>query len=275
MIKVSPVFVGRLGNNMLQIACAIGYAKKYGVDWGVKKGYIERGFNAFQVDRFFPHLPACDEHFRRHQEHPDNRFCELHNTTLDNCWFNYHPIPFYPEGIQLAGFFQSWKYFENAEEEVKAAFKLPVVTGYEDYVSVHIRLGDYLQHSQSFPPVDIKYVTMAYDEIQRLTGRDPKIMVFSDSSEICRPWFNDWREGLVEFSPGKNEFEDMTLMASCGHNIISNSTLAWFAAYLNPNPNKIVVSPSCKRGSWFGMISGVRQDVVDLLPPEWAQIEFR
>jgi len=268
MIKVYPQLIGRLGNNMFQIAAAISYAKKHGVEWGVKKGYVERGFNAFQVDRFFPNLPACDHDFRRYQEHKDNRHCELHGCGLDECWFNYHPIPFHPEGVQLAGFWQSWKYFDGAEKEVRDAFPLPVFEKYKGYVSIHVRRGDYLQHSQSFPPVDINYIAAAMLEFDWGTN----FVVCSDDMAWCR---ENIKGKYVEYSDGKNEFEDMAIMASCSWNIISNSTLSYWAAWLNPNPDKKVVAPSCKRGSWFGMSSGVRQDVVDLLPPSWHQIEFR
>jgi hypothetical protein len=272
---IYPKLIGRLGNNMFQIAAAIGYAKQHGVSWGIKKGYIEKGFNAFQVDKFFPNLPAADGDYRRYQEHKNNQHCELHNCGLDECWFNFHPIHFQPGGVEITGFWQSWKYFQNTQDEVREAFKLPFIEGYRDYVSIHIRLGDYLQHSQSFPPINEYYIREAYDNIQRITGKTPKIIVFSDNIEICKPWFSDWREGLVEFSEGRNEFEDLCLMASCRHNIIANSSYSWWAAWLNTNPTKIVISPSCKLGNWFGLDSGVKQDCVDLLPPEWVQIEFR
>jgi hypothetical protein len=276
---VYPKFIGRLGNNLFQIAACIGYAKRFGINWGIRKGYVERGFNAFQVDKFFPGLPAFEGDVGiRHQEHKNNEFCYLHSCGLDECWFNYHPFPFmtgHHANVEMNGFWQSWKYFEGADEEVREAFRLPVIEGYRDYVSVHVRLGDYLQHSDSFPPITEDYVREAYDNVQRITGRDPNILVFSDNIEMVKPWFHDWREGLVEFSERRNELEDFQLMMSCGYNIIANSSYSWWAAWLNSNPDKIVVSPSCKRGQWFGMQSGVRRDCVDLLPPEWIQIEFR
>jgi len=268
MIKVYPRFVGRLGNNMFQIAAAIGYAKQYGVEWGIRKGYVERGFNAFQVDKFFPNLPAASDGFQRHQEHPRNDKCELHMDHLDNCWFNYHRIPFYPEGVELAGFFQSWKYFEGAEQEVRDALRLPYLDSYKDYISIHVRRGDYVQYAHSFPPVTMDYINIAMSGFRS----DVKYVVCSDDIQWCR---ENIIGNNIEYSTGQNEFGDMAIMASCQANIISNSTLAWWAAWLNPNPGKIIVAPSCKRGNWFGHGAGVKQDVVDLLPPSWHQIEFR
>lgn len=274
---VYPHFIGRLGNNMFQIAACIGYAKKYGIKWGVQKGYVEKGFNAFQVDKYFPNLPEATTTYRAHQEHRDNSYCLKHRCGLDECWFNHHNIEFYPAGIRLMGFFQSWKYFDNAKEEVREAFPLKEYPELKDYVSIHVRRGDYLQNSGSFPPVTIEYVHKAINKIwnagfaQKLT----KFYVFSDDLQWCKDNIKDSNGFTFKFSEGRNEYEDLCMMASCSHNIISNSTLAWWAAWLNKNPDKIVVSPSCKRGNWFGLDNGVKQDCVDLLPPEWIQIEFR
>jgi hypothetical protein len=259
---IYPQFIGRLGNNMFQIAACIGYAKKHNVGWGIKKGYIERGFGVNQVDKYFPHLPECEDHFKRYSEHQPGH---------DHDWFDYHEIPFHPKGVQIVGFFQSLKYFENAQEEVVKAFNLKYVSGYKDYVSIHVRRGDYVQHAESFPPVTEEYVlnALSIDELPH----DIKPIFFSDDIEWCRWKFNKIPNAV--FSEGRNEYEDLCLMASCGHNIIANSTFSWWGAFLNRNPNKIVISPSVEKGNWFGHSSGVQQAPKDLIPDSWIQIKFR
>lgn len=264
---IRPRFIGRLGNNMFQIAACIGYAKKYNVGWGIKKGYKERGFNAFQVDKYFPNLPACDSYFKAYTEFQEE---------WAGLEFNYHEIPFHPNGCELVGFWQSEKYFENAKDEVRKHLQFNFVEGYRDYVSIHVRRGDYVNHSGSFPPVTLNYVDRAISHLHHETGL-VKFMVFSDDINWCKSEFKNsiYKDFEWEFSEGRNEYEDLCLMASCGHNIIANSSFSWWAAWLNTNPNKIVVSPSHKRGNWFGMEAGVKHDCIDLISKEWIQIEFR
>lgn len=259
--------IGRLGNVMFQTAACIGYAKKYGVTWGVPSDTREVPF----FHSIFPNLPRADGSYKRYMEHP-HAFCDKHNMHYDQCHFNYHEIPQQPGPVKLVGFFQSWKYFENAEEEVKNAFKLNFIDGYQDFTSIHIRRGDYIQHSGSFPPITVDYIRLA---IERL--KDAKrFMVFSDDISWCRDSLPPSFPGhIFEFSEGRNEFEDLSLMASCGHHIIANSSFSWWGSFLGHNPERIVISPSHKKGNWFGHSSGVQQDCIDLIPPSWVQIEFR
>lgn len=259
--------IGRLGNNMLQIAAAIGYAKKYGYEWAVDPS-SGHGEPYSSIHTSFPNLPKSTPSGLRFHEHP-NRFCDIHNKHLDECHFNYHDIQNLGPDVILSGFFQSWKYFEHCKEEVKQVFKLEHISGYEDYVSIHVRRGDYVQHSDSFPPVTIDYINSALD----LLPISEKLLVFSDDIEWCKNNLGHLK--ICEFSEGRNEIQDLSLMASCGHHIIANSTFSWWSAYLGHNPNRIVISPSCENGSWFGPTAGVKHAVVDLLPPEWIQIKVR
>lgn len=265
---------GRLGNLMFQLSACIGYGKKYNVQWGAPR-------NTREVPRFhefFPGLPICEASYRGYNEHPD-AFCQVHGVHKNQCHFDYHDIPFVPGGVTLHGFFQSWKYFENAKEEVRKAFTLKDYPEMRDYVSIHIRRGDYVDHAGSFPPVDAAYLGLACPKMVEFLGLGYKAIVFSDDIQYCKDhlfWNSETPSPFnVEFSEGRSEYEDLCRMASCSHHIIANSTFSWFAAYLGKNPDRIVVSPSHKRGQWFGMDAGVKQDCIDLIPPSWHEIEFR
>jgi hypothetical protein len=260
--------IGRLGNNMFQIAAAIGYAKKYGYQWAADAG-SGVGEPYSSIHKTFPNLPK--ENFgagNRYHEHP-NRQCETHGTHFNECHFDYHPIPDLGPNVSLTGFFQSYKYFEGQDELIKKVFALDPVFGLQDCVSVHVRRGDYVQHAGSFPPITEEFILNALSHDRLPHGVRP--VFFSDDIEWCREKFSKLPEAT--FSEGQNERQDLSLMTSCGHHIIANSTFSWWGAYLGHNPNKIVISPSCKRGSWFGMEAGVKKDCVDLLLPNWIQIE--
>jgi len=261
--------IGRLGNNMFQIAAAMGYAKRHGYQWAADSGRgVSEPYSA--IHQVFPNLPKAEPYGGiRYQEHPA-QFCKQHQQHFNDCHFNYHDIPDMGPNLSLMGFFQSWRYFESAQEEVRGAFPLTDHPEMRDYVSIHVRRGDYVQHAQSFPPIDDAYLLNATDVTDGL-GR---YMVFSDDIQWCREYFKKYGD-VVDYSEGRTEYEDLCRMASCSHHIIANSTYSWWAAYLGKNPDRIVVSPSHKRGNWFGMEAGVKQDCVDLLPPNWHQIEFR
>lgn len=253
--KVSYRAIGRLGNQMFQCAAAIGYAKKYNVGWGCPADTRE----VPRFHEFFPGLPICEYEYRSYQAH-------------DPSQFNYSPIPFNEHGTKLVGFFQSEKYFEGAEDEIRKVFKLDIRP--VDAVSIHVRRGDYVQHANSFPPITQKYLHEAINLIwnRGFQYKLTNFIVFSDDIKWCRENLQDANGFTFEFSDGKTELQDLSVMASCSHHIIANSTFSWWGAWLGHNPNKIVISPSAD--NWFGpgFTGGVPKD---LIPNAWHQIKFR
>jgi hypothetical protein len=258
--------IGRLGNNLFQIAAAIGYARKYGYEWAVDPS-SGTGEPYSAIHQIYPNLPKGQLGGARYHEHPHGH-CPVHNTSYDICHFNYHPIPDLGPNVTLSGFFQSYKYFENATDEIKKVFALQHWTEYEDHVSIHVRRGDYVEHSESFPPITEIYLQKAHDEIFSKEGYRAHL-IFSDDIEWCK---QNIFASRMEFTTTGNP-ENISMMASCKHHIIANSTFSWWGAFLGHNPNRIVISPSCD--NWFGLDNGVKQPVVDLLPPDWYKIKFR
>jgi hypothetical protein len=258
---ISAKLIGRLGNSMFQIAASIGYARKYGYQWSVQEECLN---NESSIHRVYPNLPKTRERGITYNEHP-NEICPTHGTHYDQCRFDYHPIANRGDGLYLLGFWQSYKYFEGSDEEIKKVFALPKVEGYEDYVSIHVRRGDYVQHSGSFPPITMEYIAQALYSLNAKV-KATKIICFSDDIQYCKDLYpKNLDQFQWEFSEGRNELQDLSLMASCGHHIIANSTFSWWGAWLNPRSDKRVIAP--KR--WFADNS---KDTSDLTPASWLRI---
>ena len=69
------------------------------------------------------------------------------------------------------------------------------------------------------------------------------------------------------YSENHDKLIDFTLMQKCDHNIISNSSFSWWAAWLNINIDKTVIAPK----KWFGKeYSHYNMD--DFFPLDWTVI---
>jgi len=152
-------------------------------------------------------------------------------------------------------YFQDPGYFEMFEEDIRQLYKQegePL-----DYVAIHIRRGDYVDNPFY---VDLTKTDYYKDAIKQFP--DHKFLVFSDDINWCKGYLCNDR---VDYSEGKSEYEDFNLMTRCKHQIIANSSFSWWAAYLNPNPNKKVIAPSVK--NWHP--DGVERTVC---PQEWIRL---
>ena len=69
----------------------------------------------------------------------------------------------------------------------------------------------------------------------------------------------------MDNNKGDESYIDMHLMSLCKHNIIANSSFSWWGAWLNNNPEKIVVAPE----KWF-LNSTVNTN--DVIPETWHKM---
>ena len=139
-------------------------------------------------------------------------------------------------------YFQDPAYFQEFEEELRQLFGEGI--GYLNQVGVHVRRG-----ANPINPNEPKYSensfytnlcdTDYYEKAMALFP-DEKFVIFSDDPEYCKERFTG--ENIQVMEKG-NEIEDFNLLASCKSQIIANSSFSWWAAFLNPNPSKVVVAP--------------------------------
>lgn len=168
--------------------------------------------------------------------------------------YDYEPWALETTDGYLSGYWQSERYFRHAADIIrnKVSFKntaTETVVRYRsqmeaaDSVSVHIRLGDYAETEALYGGI----CTTAYyrNAVQYIGSRidNPRFYVFSDSPDQAADVMEGCDYELVEGNRGEDSYLDMYLMSLCRHHIIANSTFGWWGAWLDPRPDKIVVTP--------------------------------
>lgn len=179
----------------------------------------------------------------------------------------------------LIGYWQTEHYFRSIRNEILKAFAFPSFTPNSQNetlseelqqrrsIAVHIRRGDYLKISNTSGICTINYYKKAITYIQESSS--PELFaIFSDDIDWCMEQFGaiignaDIR--FVNWNKGKESFRDMQLMSLCKHNIIANSSFSWWGAWLNQNPDKIVIAPS----RWMNS-----EGWSEIIPEDWITIQ--
>ena len=188
----------------------------------------------------------------------------------------YLPVLSLQDGVYLDGYWQSENYFSAIAGVIREDLTpiVPLPNYLETLknaipqcasVSVHIRRGDYTTTSKAnryLKPCDADYYHRAVEYlVKRIVN--PVFFVFSDDIEWAK--YNVQFDFPTQYVEGNSAPEDMLLMSSCRHHIIANSTFSWWGAWLNQQPDKIVIAPQ----KWF---STERFDTSDLLPESWIQL---
>ena len=171
------------------------------------------------------------------------------------------------------GYWQSEKYFTDIKDTVRKHFRFRTDLLNERTkecashlcetasVSIHIRRGDYLNES-GWDKSETDFYQQAQSYILK-QEEHPVFYVFSDDMEWCRTRFKGENYRLVDWNTGNDSWQDMYLMSQCKHNIIANSSFSWWGAWLNNNPQKIVIAPE----QWFCFSPNY-----DIIPIGWVTI---
>lgn len=243
---VTTKLIGRLGNQAFQIAACIGYALKHGMDYSIPS-HTEN--------------PKVWPAYFKYHDFPNG------NYTLPNynepC-HEYREIP-YRQDICLSGYFQSEKYFEHCKEEIVDLFAMSRIK-LKGTTAIHVRRGDYVQLQNKHPLLGPSYYSGAIKHIYENGGT--QFLVFSDDVNYCKEVFKNEDSILkIDFCEEQNPLKALDIMQACENQIIANSSFSWWGAYLNRNPEKIVIAPA----TWFGP-GNAHLNTKDLIPAQWKKM---
>jgi len=175
----------------------------------------------------------------------------------------------------LKGYFQSEKYFESIKPQLRNILAIQVP--HANYtlekimktnsLSLHIRRGDYISNPENLKFHGLCSISYYHQAIKHIAEHVPDLHVFVFSDDL------NWaRQHLVvnypvHFVDNNNSIADMQLMSLCKHNVTANSSYSWWGAWLNNNPDKIVVAPK----KWFADTIAESQSET-IVPEKWIRL---
>jgi hypothetical protein len=181
--------------------------------------------------------------------------------------------------VYLNGYWQNWRYFVDIQEIIRKEFTLRKALCPENQfladeishttsVGIHVRRGDYVSNpvtNQFHGLCSLDYYNQAIKLLsQKVT--DPHFYIFSDDPEWVEQNLKlNYPSTVIRNNRVERDYEDMYLMSQCQHFIIANSSFSWWAAWLSPNSNKIVIAPE----HWF---KGESKNPIDHLPDTWIKL---
>jgi len=237
-----------LGNQMFNLAVVLYVAELTGRQPGILKFKYRLALDEvfdLGIERF-DNLCPCYVFGEEQSLWYDSRLEELVNGSL--------VINARGKSIFLSGFFQSWKYTLTAERRLRRHFTFRSeirqfadkflaesrppgwVAGYVR-VGMHVRRGDvlnadkmlfgYTTPDENYFAHAMRYFIDRFDRIQ--------FIVASNDMDWCRKHFAEFalrnRVNVTYLTP-HSRGEDLAILASCEHTIMSTGTYGWWAAWL-------------------------------------------
>ncbi len=228
---------GGLGNQMFQYAAGRAVALRLGASLGVELSWYDEGASRPYPQGRFPYQLGHFgiDAFSMTEEHAiemDHQANETHDYVFDPV------VPYAPDGSMLNGYWQSERYFDDYADQIRTDLPVPGPR-FESVASLHVRQG-----TPEFPTdPELGMMTPAYyeealEEILKVSLVE-EVWVFADDVE----WARDLRLQVPTYVMNGSGLGDFSLMSRCEHHIVANSSYSWWAAWLDPNPGKIVVAP--------------------------------
>lgn len=149
----------------------------------------------------------------------------------------------------IKGWFHDERFFKHIKKElleelrpkekIRISKELREILEYEESVSIHIRRGDYVKIRND---LSISYYKNAVAYMKE-HYHTPSFLIFSDDLDWVKRKLDIGDCVYINEDRKLQDYEELIIMSRCKSNIISNSTFSWWAAWLNRNPDKIIIAP--------------------------------
>jgi hypothetical protein len=263
----------QLGNQMFIYACARSLAMKrqssyclsnidhlnyFQLSWQ-DRAFNRLKYNAFKIRNFIRKFKF--EHFQ------DNRLdysAGMLSETKKNIWYY--------------GYFQGENYFFGNEEQVKKMFTikgtykkkfnsiLQTFPKEKKILVVHIRLRDYKTFGPNYlngPDMTLPF-SYYHELLKNYPLEDYQVIFTSDDIEAVKKEFQDINNAYFSKNDAITDFQ---FIKNADVAIISHSTFAWWAAWLNEKAEKKIIVPE-----YFLGFKVKKEYPVNIIPKAWNKI---
>ncbi len=260
---ITNVLYGGLGNQLFQIAAGFAHSKRMNTNYAINyslslnKKWVGQGNSPEKYkNNFFLKIPETNKEEKTFLPYIQPEF-------------KYRKIPI-SDNLILHGYFQSEKYFEHFDKEIKELFFFPPelkkkINKKMDFsskrkIGVHIRRGDYIfeKNKDVHCLIDPNYYFKA---MQFFKSDNVEFILFSDDHKSIK---NEFDLSIFKNLNNNNELEDLYSLSQCDGIIMSNSSFSWWGSWLG-KPKYRVVSPKV----WFGP-AGPKE--TDIHKDEWIKL---
>jgi hypothetical protein len=258
--------LGRLGNQLFQIAATIGLAIKNNATCT---------FPAWIYEKYF--------------ENPLPRAGKIEAYSVLEPFFHYCDFKIM-QSCNLGGYLQSEKYWQHCIPQVMEQFKFKktykdgIAKKYahilkKETIALSIRRGDFVGNP-NYAQLPVNYYITALEK-HFPEWRKKHVLVFSDDIAYCKLHFQNYENFYYTessrahldksryFSENGYAIEQLCLGSMCQHFILSNSTFSWWLAYLGETSKSKVIRP-------INTLAGnlkKNNDTKDYYPTRWQQHE--
>jgi hypothetical protein len=261
--------IGGLGNQMFQYAMGKYLAVKHSTELKLDLS----GFKNYKTWKF--ELDNLNVDYKKYQKNIFKKYVRIQEK-------HFHfdlEIMDLPDNVHIDGYWQSEKYFKSIRDHLLKDFVIKHTINEANQtildninstnsVSLHVRRGDYITN----PSASVLHGTCSLEyynkAIKHITDNidNPHFFLFSDDIEWVKSNIQiNNQVTAVNINTIDNGYDDLRLMMNCKHNIIANSSFSWWGAWLNNNPEKIVLSPE----RWF---LTDEHDAKDIIPKDWIKL---